>query len=65
MASAIIRIIWFLLVGWWLGLIWLSFGVISALTIVGFPLGIAMILTTWRVMTLKKDTVVVVQNKLE
>jgi len=40
--NPLIRLTWFLLVGWWLGLIWLFFAMLISLTIIGLPVGMVM-----------------------
>jgi len=34
------NILWFVVCGWWLGLIWLFFGVLWCITIIGIPIGL-------------------------
>lgn len=62
MASTGARIIWFCLVGWWLGLFWICSALLIMCTIVGFPIGVYMIIKTWEVMTLKSNPKTVVVN---
>lgn len=62
MASTGARIIWFCLVGWWLGLFWLLSALIIMCTIIGFPVGVYMMLKTWEVATLKSNPKTVVIN---
>jgi len=38
--------IYFLLIGWWLGMLWFAVGVIACLTIIGIPIGVPMIFKT-------------------
>jgi uncharacterized membrane protein YccF (DUF307 family) len=56
----LIRILWFIFVGWWLGLIWVVAAWFFNLTIIGLPLGLAMINSTPQVMTLKPSRVTTV-----
>lgn len=49
----ILRCIWFVLVGWWLGLIWTVFAWLFNLTIIGLPVGVTMLNMTPQVMTLR------------
>ena len=34
------NILWFIVCGWWLGLIWLFFGLLWCITIIGIPIGV-------------------------
>jgi uncharacterized membrane protein YccF (DUF307 family) len=66
MANKYARVIWFVLVGWWLGPLWVISALLIMLTVVGFPLGVYMLLKTWEVMTLKANPkTVVVEAKAE
>lgn len=47
-----LRALYFLLVGWWFGAIWLTVAYVLCLTIVGLPVGIYMMDRTGGVMTL-------------
>jgi len=49
----LIRVLWFLFIGWWLGLIWVLIAWFFNLTIIGFPLGLFMINNIPQVMTLQ------------
>jgi len=49
----LIRVLWFLFIGWWLGLIWVLIAWFFNLTIIGLPLGLFMINSIPQVMTLK------------
>lgn len=60
----LIRVLWFLFIGWWLGLIWVLIAWFFNLTIIGLPLGLAMINTIPQVMTLRPSRVyTVVENR--
>jgi len=60
----LIRILWFIFVGWWLGLIWVLVAWFFNLTIIGLPLGLAMINRIPQVMTLRPARVyLVVQSQ--
>ena len=48
-----VRVLWFIFVGWWLGLIWVLLAWFFNLTIIGLPLGLAMINSIPQVMTLR------------
>ena len=49
----LIRVLWFLFIGWWLGLIWVLVAWFFNLTIIGLPLGLFMINNIPQVMTLQ------------
>jgi uncharacterized membrane protein YccF (DUF307 family) len=51
----LLRIVWFALVGWWLGLVWFSVAVLLIFSIVFAPIGTLMAMQTWRVMTLRSS----------
>jgi uncharacterized membrane protein YccF (DUF307 family) len=52
--SLLVRVLWFLLVGWWAAGLWLSDAWMLNVTIIGLPLGIKMINTVPFVLTLKR-----------
>ena len=61
----LIRVLWFLFIGWWLGLIWVLIAWFFNLTIIGLPLGLFMINNIPQVMTLqpaRMQTVVDARN---
>ena len=37
----VIRVLWFLIAGWWLSFFWISLAALANLTIIGIPLGLA------------------------
>jgi len=60
----LIRVLWFLFIGWWLGLIWVLIAWFFNLTIIGMPLGLAMINHIPQVMTLRPARVyTVIENR--
>ena len=62
--SLLIRVLWFLFIGWWLGLIWVLIAWFFNLTIIGMPLGLAMINNIPQVMTLRPARVyTVIENR--
>ena len=52
--SLLVRIVWFLFVGWWLTGLWLSVAWLLNVTIIGIPLGIKMINWVPYVLSLKR-----------
>jgi uncharacterized membrane protein YccF (DUF307 family) len=51
----LMRAAWFLFFGWWVGQIWLGIAWLLNLTIIGLPVGLAMINRLPKVMTLKSQ----------
>ncbi len=49
-----LRIVWFLVVGWWLGPLWFFLASLLGVTVIWYNVGLFMILNTWDLMTLKK-----------
>lgn len=47
------QILWFAFIGWWLGAIWVSIAWLLNLTIIGLPLGAAMLNNVPQVMALR------------
>lgn len=39
----LVRLVYFVLIGWWLSLIWLIVGYVLCLTVIGLPLGLLML----------------------
>ncbi|WP_435125578.1 YccF domain-containing protein [Halobaculum sp. D14] len=52
--SLLVRAVWFVLVGWWATGLWLSVAWLLNVTVVGLPLGIRMINTVPKVLSLKE-----------
>jgi uncharacterized membrane protein YccF (DUF307 family) len=52
----LVRAIWFIFIGWWLGLLWSALAWFLNLTIIGLPVGLIMINKLPAVMTLKPAT---------
>lgn len=53
--GCLIQLIWFALVGWWLGLIWIAVAWLFMVTILGAPLGVMMLDKLPRVIALRED----------
>lgn len=51
----LIRTVWFLVVGWWLGFFWMAASLLVMCTIVLAPIGAAMLSQTGKVMMLTED----------
>ncbi len=51
--NLLVRAIWFVLIGWWLGLIWTFFAWLFNLTLIGLPVGLMMLNAVSTVMTLR------------
>lgn len=58
--NLLIRIIWFLLLGWWLSGIWTVIAWVLCVTIIGLPLGIIMLNALPQVTTLRSRDLVTV-----
>jgi len=60
----LLRVVWFLAIGWWLGPLWLGVSIGLMLTIIGFPVGAYTATKTWHVATFKrKPQTVIVEAK--
>jgi uncharacterized membrane protein YccF (DUF307 family) len=51
--SAIVRVLWFLVIGWWLGPLWFVLSMALMLSVIFFPIGAYTATKTWHVMTFK------------
>ena len=49
----LLRAIWFLIFGWWLGAVWTALAYLFCLSIIGLPIGVLMLNRLPRVLTLK------------
>lgn len=52
--SIVLRAFWFLLIGWWVGAIWLTVAWLLCITIIGLPIGLMMFNRVGAVMSLLK-----------
>lgn len=50
----LLRVAWFLLVGWWLGLLWFAASLALMISVLFFPIGAYAATKTWHVMTFKE-----------
>lgn len=50
----LVRALWFLFLGWWLALSWISVAIVFAVTIIGLPIATWMFERTNAVMTLQQ-----------
>ncbi len=55
MTNAVLRILWFVFVGWWLGLVWFLLCLFLMATIVFLPVGAWAVTKTWKIMTLQRS----------
>jgi uncharacterized membrane protein YccF (DUF307 family) len=51
--SLLLRVVWFGMIGWWLGLVWTIMAWLFNLTIIGLPVGLLMLNAIPQVMTLQ------------
>jgi len=65
--NAVVRIIWFFFIGWWLGFLWFFLSLLLCFTIIFLPIGVYSLTKTWNVMTLStspKEIIVNIENKI-
>lgn len=60
--GALVRTIWFVFIGWWLGPLWLLGSILLMCSIVFFPFGAYAAAKTWQITTLKTSPQQVVVN---
>jgi len=60
--GTLLRLTWFLIIGWWLGILWFVLSLMLMGSIVFFPIGVYSITKTYHVMTLKTSPTVVIQD---
>ena len=66
--GALLRIVWFCLIGWWLGPLWFLASLALMCTVVFFPIGAYTAVKTWKIMTLQtspKQVIVEAQHKTD
>jgi uncharacterized membrane protein YccF (DUF307 family) len=49
-----VRFVWFLLIGWWLGFIWVTFWIASMMAVVTIPIAKRALGRTWAIVTMRK-----------
>jgi uncharacterized membrane protein YccF (DUF307 family) len=59
--NLLMRAIWFFLIGWWLGLVWMICAWLFNLTLIGLPVGLMMLNAVPQVMTLRQRRIRLVQ----
>jgi len=52
--TVVVRIVWFIAVGWWLGLVWFAVSILACLTAIWYNVGLFMAVNTPSVMMRKK-----------
>lgn len=60
--DSIVRLLWTVLVGWWLVVLWLATAVLLALLVIWYPLGLFMIANVWTVLTRKRPITEVIDD---
>ena len=60
--GCLIQLVWFALVGWWLGQAWVAVAWFLAATIIGMPLAVMMLNRVPEVMALRGETELLVQS---
>ena len=51
--NIVVRLLWFVFIGWWAGVLWFLLASVVALTVIWYNVGLFMVIHTWDVMTLK------------
>ena len=60
--GCLIQLVWFALIGWWLGQAWVAVAWFLAATIIGMPLAVMMLNRVPEVMALRGETELLVQS---
>jgi uncharacterized membrane protein YccF (DUF307 family) len=60
--GCLVQLVWFALVGWWLGQAWVAVAWFLAATVVGLPLAVVMLNRVPEVIALRGETELVVRN---
>ena len=58
--GALLRVLWFIIIGWWFGIIWFTLSLALMISVIFFPIGAYTASKTWAVMTLKTSPTKVV-----
>lgn len=58
--GCLVQLLWFIFIGWWAGLIWITIGFLLMVTIIGIPFGVVMFNQLPKVIALRqpRETVV-------
>jgi uncharacterized membrane protein YccF (DUF307 family) len=60
--GCLVQLVWFALIGWWLGQAWIAVAWFLAATIIGMPIAIMMLNRVPEVMALRGETELVLRN---
>jgi uncharacterized membrane protein YccF (DUF307 family) len=60
--GCLVQLVWFALIGWWLGQAWIAVAWALAATVIGMPIAIMMLNRVPEVMALRGETELVVQS---
>ena len=58
--GCLIQLLWFILIGWWAGMIWIAVGWLAMVTIVGIPFGVWMFNQLPKVIALRQPEEIIV-----
>ena len=65
--NLLIRIVWFILIGWWLSIVWFILCLLLCIALIFLPIGAYAMTKTWKVMTLAetpKAIIINIENKI-